>query len=111
MLSLPQAYYYNARTRESSWSKPDGVKIIQQSELNPLLVAGGGPAGTGANVGVTAAVSSSSVNTTASTAAAASPTQALSTAPSRTLTSSPDSNTTLSPPVTIAGKYTVLYQA
>uniref|UniRef100_A0AAX7SEB6 Transcription elongation regulator 1 n=1 Tax=Astatotilapia calliptera TaxID=8154 RepID=A0AAX7SEB6_ASTCA len=76
-------YYYNARTRESSWSKPDGVKVIQQSELNPLLVAGA--AGSGANVGVTA--SSSSVNTTASTAAAASPTQAPSSAPSRTLTS------------------------
>uniref|UniRef100_A0A3P8P2L0 Transcription elongation regulator 1 n=1 Tax=Astatotilapia calliptera TaxID=8154 RepID=A0A3P8P2L0_ASTCA len=35
-----KTYYYNARTRESSWSKPDGVKVIQQSELNPLLVAG-----------------------------------------------------------------------
>uniref|UniRef100_A0A4W6F4K7 Transcription elongation regulator 1 n=1 Tax=Lates calcarifer TaxID=8187 RepID=A0A4W6F4K7_LATCA len=80
-----KAYYYNARTRESSWSKPDGVKIIQQSELNPLLVAGA--AGSGASVGVTAAASSSSVNTTASTAAAASPTQVPSTTPSRTLTS------------------------
>ncbi|XP_019964893.2 transcription elongation regulator 1 isoform X1 [Paralichthys olivaceus] len=88
-----KAYYYNARTRESSWSKPDGVKIIQQSELNPLL------AGTGASGGVTAAASSSTVNTTASTAAAASSTQALSTTPSRTLTSSPDSP---SPSVTIA---------
>uniref|UniRef100_A0A4W6F623 Transcription elongation regulator 1 n=1 Tax=Lates calcarifer TaxID=8187 RepID=A0A4W6F623_LATCA len=87
------AYYYNARTRESSWSKPDGVKIIQQSELNPLLVAGA--AGSGASVGVTAAASSSSVNTTASTAAAASPTQVPSTTPSRTLTSSPDSTTTV----------------
>uniref|UniRef100_A0A8C4DCM4 Transcription elongation regulator 1 n=1 Tax=Dicentrarchus labrax TaxID=13489 RepID=A0A8C4DCM4_DICLA len=73
-----KAYYYNARTRESSWSKPDGVKIIQQSELNPLLVAGGSV------TGVTAAASSSSVNTTASTA---SPTQAPSTTPSRTITS------------------------
>uniref|UniRef100_A0A673M0A1 Transcription elongation regulator 1 n=1 Tax=Sinocyclocheilus rhinocerous TaxID=307959 RepID=A0A673M0A1_9TELE len=31
-------YYYNARTRESAWTKPEGVKIIQQSELNPLMV-------------------------------------------------------------------------
>ncbi|XP_078121760.1 transcription elongation regulator 1 isoform X1 [Sander vitreus] len=92
-----KAYYYNARTRESSWSKPDGVKIIQQSELNPLLVAGS--AGPGPSVGVTTAASSSSVNTTASTAATASPTQALSTTPSRTLASSPDSTT---PSVTIA---------
>ncbi|XP_031136638.1 transcription elongation regulator 1 isoform X2 [Sander lucioperca] len=92
-----KAYYYNARTRESSWSKPDGVKIIQQSELNPLLVAGS--AGPGPSVGVTTAASSSSVNTTASTAATASPTQALATTPSRTLASSPDSTT---PSVTIA---------
>ncbi|XP_062262350.1 transcription elongation regulator 1 isoform X2 [Platichthys flesus] len=77
-----KAYYYNARTRESSWSKPDGVKIIQQSELNPLLV------GTGASGGVTAAGSSSTINTTASTAGASS-TQ--STTSSRTLASSPDS--------------------
>uniref|UniRef100_A0A8C4DFP3 Transcription elongation regulator 1 n=1 Tax=Dicentrarchus labrax TaxID=13489 RepID=A0A8C4DFP3_DICLA len=88
-----KAYYYNARTRESSWSKPDGVKIIQQSELNPLLVAGGSV------TGVTAAASSSSVNTTASTA---SPTQAPSTTPSRTITSSPDSTSAHSPSVTIA---------
>ncbi|XP_034405341.1 transcription elongation regulator 1-like isoform X5 [Cyclopterus lumpus] len=93
-----KAYYYNARTRESSWSKPDGVKIIQQSELNPLLVAGS--AGPGLSVGGTAAASSSSVNTTASTTAASS-TQALSTASSRTLASSPDA-TSLSPSVTIA---------
>ncbi|XP_068456313.1 transcription elongation regulator 1 isoform X2 [Clinocottus analis] len=89
-----KAYYYNARTRESSWSKPDGVKIIQQSELNPLLVSGSGP-----NVGVTAAASSSSVNTTASTTVTASSTQALSTVSSRTLSSSPD---VTSPSVTIA---------
>uniref|UniRef100_A0A671VPD3 Transcription elongation regulator 1 n=1 Tax=Sparus aurata TaxID=8175 RepID=A0A671VPD3_SPAAU len=94
-----KAYYYNARTRESSWSKPDGVKIIQQSELNPLLVGGG--AGSGGSAGVTSS-SSSSVNTTASTAAGASPTQAPSTAPSRTLSSSPDSTTTSSPSVSIA---------
>ncbi|KAM6984209.1 transcription elongation regulator 1-like isoform 1-T1 [Tautogolabrus adspersus] len=93
-----KAYYYNARTRESSWSKPDGVKIIQQSELNPLLVAGGG---SGASGGVTTSASSSSVNTTASTAAAASPTQALSTTTTRTLTSSPDSTSSPSPAATI----------
>ncbi|XP_068456318.1 transcription elongation regulator 1 isoform X6 [Clinocottus analis] len=94
-----KAYYYNARTRESSWSKPDGVKIIQQSELNPLLVSGSGP-----NVGVTAAASSSSVNTTASTTVTASSTQALSTVSSRTLSSSPD---VTSPSVTIAVSSTV----
>ncbi|XP_034539199.1 transcription elongation regulator 1 isoform X6 [Notolabrus celidotus] len=93
-----KTYYYNARTRESSWSKPDGVKIIQQSELNPLLVAGG-VAGPGASVGVTTSANSSSINTTASTAAASS-SQVLSTTPTRTHTSSPDSIS--SPAVTIS---------
>uniref|UniRef100_A0A1A8L089 Transcription elongation regulator 1 n=1 Tax=Nothobranchius pienaari TaxID=704102 RepID=A0A1A8L089_9TELE len=97
-----KAYYYNARTRESSWSKPEGVKVIQQSELNPLLVTGPAAAGSGPSVGVTAAVSSSSGNTTASTAGAASPTQAPSSTPSHTLTSSPDPITTASPSVSIA---------
>uniref|UniRef100_A0A667Z7Q9 Transcription elongation regulator 1 n=1 Tax=Myripristis murdjan TaxID=586833 RepID=A0A667Z7Q9_9TELE len=105
-----KTYYYNARTRESSWSKPDGVKIIQQSELNPLLVSGSGTAVTGASAGATAAASSSSVNTTASTAAVATPTQAPSPTPSRTLTSSPDSTTTPSPSVSIAGELTYLHQ-
>ncbi|XP_047462421.1 transcription elongation regulator 1 isoform X3 [Mugil cephalus] len=99
-----KAYYYNARTRESSWSKPDGVKIIQQSELNPLLVGGGG--GSGASAGVTVAASSSSVNTTASTAA--SPTQAPSTTPSSTLASSADSITTHSPSQNVTMAATVV---
>lgn len=100
----PQTYYYNARTRESSWSKPDGVKIIQQSELNPLLVAGATAAGSGANVGATGPASTNSGNTAASTAVAASPTQAPTSTPTHTLTSSPDPTTTPSSSVTIAGK-------
>uniref|UniRef100_A0A3B3TV28 WW domain-containing protein n=1 Tax=Poecilia latipinna TaxID=48699 RepID=A0A3B3TV28_9TELE len=98
-----KTYYYNARTRESSWSKPDGVKIIQQSELNPLLVAGATAAGSGANVGATGPTSTNSGNTAASTAAA-SPTQAPTSTPTHTLTSSPDPITTPSPSVSIAGK-------
>nr|XP_023654469.1 transcription elongation regulator 1-like [Paramormyrops kingsleyae] len=31
-------YYYHARTRESAWNKPEGVKVIQQSELSALMV-------------------------------------------------------------------------
>ncbi|XP_041253443.1 transcription elongation regulator 1 isoform X5 [Onychostruthus taczanowskii] len=34
-----KVYFYNARTRESAWSKPDGVKVIQQAELTPMLAA------------------------------------------------------------------------
>uniref|UniRef100_A0A4W3JXE6 Transcription elongation regulator 1 n=1 Tax=Callorhinchus milii TaxID=7868 RepID=A0A4W3JXE6_CALMI len=34
---LQNVYFYNARTRESAWSKPEGVKIIQQSELTPVM--------------------------------------------------------------------------
>nr|XP_057943907.1 transcription elongation regulator 1 isoform X2 [Doryrhamphus excisus] len=98
-----KAYYYNARTRESAWTKPEGVKIIQQAELNPLLVAGAATAAVGTTVGVTVAASSSSVNTTVSTPAEASPTAAPSSTPSRTLSSSPDTTTTtLSPSVSIA---------
>ncbi|XP_023198504.1 transcription elongation regulator 1 isoform X4 [Xiphophorus maculatus] len=97
-----KTYYYNARTRESSWSKPDGVKIIQQSELNPLLVAGATAAGSGANVGATGPASTNSGNTAASTAASASPTQAPTSTPTHTLTSSPDPTTTPSSSVTIA---------
>uniref|UniRef100_A0A8C7SM93 Transcription elongation regulator 1 n=1 Tax=Oncorhynchus mykiss TaxID=8022 RepID=A0A8C7SM93_ONCMY len=54
-----KAYYYNARTRESAWSKPEGVKVIQQSELNPMMVT---PAGTGASSN-----SSTAASTTAAT--------------------------------------------
>jgi len=31
-----QLYYYNARTRESAWSKPDNVKIITQQEVEAM---------------------------------------------------------------------------
>ncbi|XP_076024765.1 transcription elongation regulator 1-like isoform X2 [Genypterus blacodes] len=91
-----KTYYYNARTRESSWSKPDGVKIIQQSELNPLLIAGPGSGG----VGAPSSAGPNSPNTTVSTVPTS--TLALSTAQSRTVTSSLDSTTMPSPSVTLS---------
>uniref|UniRef100_A0A8C7CH50 Transcription elongation regulator 1 n=1 Tax=Oncorhynchus kisutch TaxID=8019 RepID=A0A8C7CH50_ONCKI len=78
-----KAYYYNARTRESAWSKPEGVKVIQQAELNPVMVT---PVGTGA--------SSSSITSVSTTAALPSPVSTQAPAPSSTMTTSPDSNTT-----------------
>ena len=32
-------YYYNARTRESAWTKPENVKIITQSEVETMAAA------------------------------------------------------------------------
>ncbi|NWY70183.1 TCRG1 regulator, partial [Erithacus rubecula] len=66
-----KVYFYNARTRESAWSKPDGVKVIQQSELTPMLAAQA--------VGA-------STPTTSSPAAAASPSTSSSTQSSTTST-------------------------
>ncbi|XP_061091529.1 transcription elongation regulator 1-like isoform X2 [Conger conger] len=64
-----KVYYYNARTRESAWSKPEGVKIIQQSELHPLMV------------NQSAAATSSASLSVASTVASLAPTQAPSPGP------------------------------
>ncbi|KAJ8254697.1 hypothetical protein GJAV_G00196170 [Gymnothorax javanicus] len=65
-----KVYYYNARTRESAWSKPEGVKILQQSDLTPLMVTQS-----------TAATSSASLPV-ASTVTSHAPTQAPAQAPS-----------------------------
>ena len=35
-----QTYYYNARTRESAWSKPDNAKVITQAEMEAMVASG-----------------------------------------------------------------------
>ncbi|NWI58231.1 TCRG1 regulator, partial [Calyptomena viridis] len=70
-----KVYFYNARTRESAWTKPDGVKVIQQSELTPMLAAQAQAQAVGA-----------STPTTSSPAAAASPSTSSSTQSSTTST-------------------------
>ncbi|KAG9265477.1 transcription elongation regulator 1-like [Astyanax mexicanus] len=83
-----KVYYYNARTRESAWTKPEGVKIIQQSELNPMMSS---QPGAGASPGGPASAA-------VSTAASVTPAQPAS--PTHTLSASPEPSTSPVPAVT-----------
>ncbi|KAL7853466.1 hypothetical protein AOLI_G00203100 [Acnodon oligacanthus] len=91
-----KVYYYNARTRESAWTKPEGVKIIQQSELNPMI---------NTQAGTVAAAAATSPSSTASTAASTTATVAPSLAstqsdsPTHTLSASPKPSTSPVPTV------------
>lgn len=63
--NLFQVYYYNARTRESAWTKPENVKIITQSEVEAMAAqaAQGGNAvpGQGPSTAAQAAVAQGKV--------------------------------------------------
>lgn len=50
-----KSYYYNARTRETTWTKPDGsnVKIISQDQVEAMAQAAS--AGSGMAPGTTTA--------------------------------------------------------
>ncbi|TRY91116.1 hypothetical protein DNTS_020408 [Danionella cerebrum] len=34
-----KVYYYHARTRQSSWTRPEGVKVIQQENLGSIMMS------------------------------------------------------------------------
>ncbi|NXP10520.1 TCRG1 regulator, partial [Thinocorus orbignyianus] len=88
-----KVYFYNARTRESAWSKPDGVKVIQQSELTPMLAA---------QAQAQAQAVGASTPTTTSPASAASPSTSSSTQSSTTstTTTATSGSQTISTPTT-----------
>uniref|UniRef100_A0A8C1W2R1 Transcription elongation regulator 1 n=1 Tax=Cyprinus carpio TaxID=7962 RepID=A0A8C1W2R1_CYPCA len=85
-----KVYYYNARTRESAWTKPEGVKIIQQSELNPLMAAQSGGAAAAPNTAASTAASSA-------TTVVPDPVSIQSLSPTHTLSTSPDPTTSPAP--------------
>ncbi|XP_016307321.1 transcription elongation regulator 1 [Sinocyclocheilus anshuiensis] len=85
-----KVYYYNARTRESAWTKPEGVKIIQQSELNPLMAAQSGGAAAAPNTAASTAASSA-------TTVVPDPVSIQSLSPTNTLSTSPDPTTSPAP--------------
>ncbi|XP_077992792.1 transcription elongation regulator 1-like isoform X2 [Glandiceps talaboti] len=78
-----KTYFYNARTRESTWTKPENVKIIQQSELQALAASGN-----------TAVLTGQSTSTSTSTTTTTTATSATSTAVSPTVANSATATST-----------------
>ncbi|KAM6408848.1 transcription elongation regulator 1 isoform 4-T4 [Rhynochetos jubatus] len=83
-----KVYFYNARTRESAWTKPDGVKVIQQSELTPMLAAQAQAQAVGASTPTTSSpASAASPSTSSSTQSSTTSTTTTATSVSQTVSS------------------------
>ncbi|XP_062483741.1 transcription elongation regulator 1 isoform X4 [Pezoporus occidentalis] len=83
-----KVYFYNARTRESAWTKPDGVKVIQQSELTPMLAAQAQAQAVGASTPTTSSpASAASPSTSSSTQSSTTSTTTTTTSVSQTISS------------------------
>ncbi|XP_054024647.1 transcription elongation regulator 1 isoform X6 [Melanerpes formicivorus] len=83
-----KVYFYNARTRESAWTKPDGVKVIQQSELTPMLAAQAQAQAVGASTPTTSSpASAASPSTSSSTQSSTTSTTTTATSVSQTISS------------------------
>ncbi|KAM8993900.1 transcription elongation regulator 1 isoform 4-T4 [Ara ararauna] len=98
-----KVYFYNARTRESAWTKPDGVKVIQQSELTPMLAAQAQAQAVGASTPTTSSpASSASPSTSSSTQSSTTSTTTTATSVSQTISTPTTQDQTPSSGVSVA---------
>ncbi|XP_057268377.1 transcription elongation regulator 1 isoform X3 [Pezoporus wallicus] len=98
-----KVYFYNARTRESAWTKPDGVKVIQQSELTPMLAAQAQAQAVGASTPTTSSpASAASPSTSSSTQSSTTSTTTTATSVSQTISTPTTQDQTPSSGVSVA---------